>query len=655
MPALHQDRLVDTPLVTSLPPNQLQTEENSKRVRSTPQIDQSMEASSSIRNENLQKSKKRCEKTAISTPNSKKATPTSKTQSTTATTSRKRTRPVNHANIASRRLYKIWFKLTLPVVVVSFVLTRSITVLFLATILPITFAMMQGFAQMINYRLRYAKAPVPRAPSHGVVKCTSLQLEHNHPSSPIIATAAAASDDEMVESPLRLLLIGDSLAVGVGQSSSCTPIMPDVIAKELSKALGGRPVMWTCHGTPGASTGWIIRELEKSMKSGVFQLPQSPDKDKFQHYSTMMDNDNDDSADPTTDMLDHCCPTSSSDDSSCDSTDSPLYHLDEDLQTWQGRLKQQRIDFDPQSLAPFDIAVVLTGSNDLKNACFPFLKKEEDSDGVSKQASDYGKELQRLLKTLDRRMKRQIQTIQESVRVAKEKVRESVDTVVVRTLGRESSLRNMSSGTQLDKLEEEDLYSVSCNTSEGEDSASETNETTRLLQMEEASETTQQSFFPMVVLPGMPASALPAFDAFPLRHLAHPMVAIMDGHKRNISNAHDGEVLFVHPPTKSALSEYSEKKGFYWRQEVDDNILLSACDISQRRKEAMEDDMKEYYEEYQTTFECDPPKAYNHFAAFSADGIHPNNSGYNFWGRYIGNAIVKEWKRKQGIETIQLV
>ena len=104
MPALHQDRLVDTPLVTSLPPNQLQTEENSKRVRSTPQIDQSMEPSaSSICNENLQKSKKRCEKTTISTPKSKKATPDSKTQSSSTTTSRKRCTRRRHGRRNWRR------------------------------------------------------------------------------------------------------------------------------------------------------------------------------------------------------------------------------------------------------------------------------------------------------------------------------------------------------------------------------------------------------------------------------------------------------------------------------------------------------------------------------------------------------------------------
>jgi hypothetical protein len=47
--------------------------------------------------------------------------------------------------------------------------------------------------------------------------------------------------------PLSLLVVGDSLAAGVG-STSGTPKLPEAIARSLSKALGGRPVYWTCHG-----------------------------------------------------------------------------------------------------------------------------------------------------------------------------------------------------------------------------------------------------------------------------------------------------------------------------------------------------------------------------------------------------------------------
>lgn len=61
--------------------------------------------------------------------------------------------------------------------------------------------------------------------------------------------------------PLHLLVIGDSLAAGVG-STSGTPILPEAIARTLSAALGGLPVLWECHGTPGAIASHVLNEIE---------------------------------------------------------------------------------------------------------------------------------------------------------------------------------------------------------------------------------------------------------------------------------------------------------------------------------------------------------------------------------------------------------
>ena len=36
-----------------------------------------------------------------------------------------------------------------------------------------------------------------------------------------------------------------------------------------------------------------------------------------------------------------------------------------------------------------------------------------------------------------------------------------------------------------------------------------------------------------------------------------------------------------------------------------------------------------------------------HLQLMSADGIHPNDEGYAFWGRHIAQAIVHKWKQKQ--------
>jgi hypothetical protein len=63
------------------------------------------------------------------------------------------------------------------------------------------------------------------------------------------------------EPPLRLLVIGDSLAAGVGMSQSGTPALPEAIARGLSQATGGRAVYWTCVGTPGTTSSEIVQEI----------------------------------------------------------------------------------------------------------------------------------------------------------------------------------------------------------------------------------------------------------------------------------------------------------------------------------------------------------------------------------------------------------
>jgi hypothetical protein len=84
---------------------------------------------------------------------------------------------------------------------------------------PILGAIIQGGTAVVEFRRNYADAPLPRIPSHGVI------------------ISGESLPSEEVE-PLRLLVIGDSLAVAVGQSVSCTPVMPAAIASQISKATG---------------------------------------------------------------------------------------------------------------------------------------------------------------------------------------------------------------------------------------------------------------------------------------------------------------------------------------------------------------------------------------------------------------------------------
>jgi hypothetical protein len=449
--------------------------------------------------------------------------------------------------------------------------------------------------------------------------------------------------------------------------------MPETIAKSLSKHMGGRPVLWTCHGAPGASAGWIVRELERSIQHGNFLQHNSNHNNSSSRASldlppTTKPNNNQNSLSATDES-----PESSSDESSLDngsnidnSTNIDIDNLDEETQTWQDRLRQERIQFDPSVVGPFDIAVVLTGSNDLKSAFFPFLLKGEDAEfrrQAQLRGGSYGNELTRLLQVLNQRMRLRLQTLRESVEAATETIRERLHS---HDLASSTSLRRRSQPSSSSSLfsspRDDDDESASLMSSQ--DAAMM--EEIAALQQQNAS---ASNLFPMVVLPGMPSRALPILQSAPLRWFAVPIIDVMDSHKRNLARQHEGEVLFVDAPSTNDLADYACHSGKYWSQQQQDEVLLNLRDIKRRQARKIESEMKVYYLKQQQQQQKDEqqgctshtttdperlPLRKRHLGMFSVDGIHPNDQGYEFWGRYIAQSIVEEWKRKQSI-SIEIV
>lgn len=119
-----------------------------------------------------------------------------------------------------------------------------------------------------DYRRNHGNAPVPNMPSRGLViadhppnhSTTTSQHQVHLPeaSSPPLSP----HNDSHTSPPLRLLVIGDSLAAGVGTSQSSTPVLPHSIALHLSFALDGRAVVWTCVGVPGQSSASLVHQIE---------------------------------------------------------------------------------------------------------------------------------------------------------------------------------------------------------------------------------------------------------------------------------------------------------------------------------------------------------------------------------------------------------
>ncbi|KAL3903445.1 MAG: hypothetical protein SGILL_010443 [Bacillariaceae sp.] len=81
---------------------------------------------------------------------------------------------------------------------------------------------------------------------------------------------------------------------------------------------------------------------------------------------------------------------------------------------------------------------------------------------------------------------------------------------------------------------------------------------------------------------------------------------------------------------------------------VDGYVLLNLRGIKKRQARSIESDMESYYSNKgQPPYSDELPRPQEHQSMFSVDSIHPNDEGYRFWGRYIADSIVKEWKQKQ--------
>ena len=124
-------------------------------------------------------------------------------------------------------------------------------------------------------------------------------------------------------------------------------------------------------------------------------------------------------------------------------------------------------------------------------------------------------------------------------------------------------------------------------------------------------------------------------------------------------------MLFVNAPSVKDLTDFQNKRGLFWQQKCHERVHLNLRDIKRRHARRIQTNMKKYYctkQQLRQEHVADPElmplqtRCINkeHFGLFSVDGTHPNDVGYEFWGRYIAHAIIQEWKRKQDQEQESL-
>ena len=516
--------------------------------------------------------------------------------------------------------------------------------------------------------------------------------------------------------PLRILVIGDSLAAGVGVTHSSTPVLPESIARTLSQRLGGRPVYWTCVGTPGASTARIVHDIESYKETLLVRQPTIPPavllteswmqslqkqwrkqvarRDRLQQWWRSVvdpgsksdekrkgeDNNqlqNNEEASPPTNggrprhrivrwwkrlqghvqtfqhaWMGDLSETDSNhqndastqtkeDDSSED--DRPLSERVDPFQLWQKwrqQLQRRSSLRNPEIVGQFDVAIVLTGLNDLKEATLPFMFqgrhakyiRDKDDETSSSSSDSLRSELERVLQALQQRMA----------------------LVLDRHPGsNDNKIANETTDDAGYTLDDDD-----------KNVEKELQESLRKNKERIALQKNYTRRRPLVVFPALPVSPLPIFNSQPLRWFILPLFRRVDNYKREVAKRFPGEVLFVDAPTEDIFAEVEKGTGTLWDDRRGERLLLRLTDIQQKARMHVESIMSEYYEKWANRQRIkDDSSHYNeqtpeeaHHATqlqpyhrpgsslISVDGIHPNDDGYEFWGRHIALAIIKEWE-----------
>lgn len=451
-----------------------------------------------------------------------------------------------------------------PVAMLAWVISKSVVISVLSSCALPMLGVCQGAIQIIFYRCFNAGCPLPKTPAHGVVVVNpqdSNQTEVLGSSCRCTCAGgrrwrrgAVSRNEELFleqalqQEPLRLLVIGDSLALGLGTTSSCTVILPEVIAKTLSKSLQ-RPVYWTSHGSAGASSGWIVQELQRGMRKHY----------KAPHLT------------PT-----GCDPAEATDDSSDDGSSDEKSTGDEKesahLLEWRSRLNDLRaagLD------GPFDIVVVLIGANDMKSTVFPFLIHREEwrlPKDVQPPGFSLTIELERILKCVRPRM----------------------------------------------------------------DTAAE----------------------PLVVFPALPTGLLPVFRDIPVRWLAVPIMGLMENQKKRFAETHN-DCMFIKAPHMALSVDFEAQRGEFWQHRIREDTLIALRDVSRQECKYICDKMKKYCDMkgdmplypngVQTQANAPEPalcERKGHAAGSKVvfiDKIHPNDEGFDLWGRHIAHGILSQW------------
>ena len=460
-----------------------------------------------------------------------------------------------------------------------------------------------------QYRRDHGHAPFPISPSQGLVVVSSNQSKLQNDTT----------------RPLRLLVIGDSLAAGVGISQSGTPILPQSIARALSGASHGRAVHWTCIGTPGASASQIIHDL------GAYQ--ETPSLLERKHVEWQVTTRKAKEWWEQRKKLDEQEEQKTKENANKNRVKQWWFRVRRDVENLkaslddaqkeaaqQTTLTRRKTLLDPDMTTQYDIAVVLTGINDLKDAFLPFMMRGKNASSTSTDEHSS--------KSLKEALLRIVHALQDKMPL--------------------------------------DLSKKDCQEEEPTIATSSTHCTTADSPQNQDKQQRPHGRGPLIVFPGLPASPLPLTHYPPLSWFLIPLLKMMDNNKRLLAQRFPGLVLYVSAPSPSELrnEEESDHRG---RVNAGEEVLLQLTNVTQRAQEKVKELMNQHYKSKSAAEDAEKESEHNKPLVYSQncrehqliepqhtpgstliaeDRIHPNDAGYDFWGRHIAAAIVREWNEE---------
>lgn len=720
----------------------------------------------------------------------------------------------------------------------------------------------QGSYLLYEYRKNHGMAPVPVMPSRGMVIVTADDGEEDahyyynagddqegHTTSTNTTTTTTtqtittlirerigipfykgAKQVQREKPPLRILVIGDSLAVGVGTSRSSTPVLPESIALSLSKAFGGRPVYWTCTGIVGCTASEIVDEiyqledqitnndeshnslfnrlqdwqLEMKIRANKrYEISKRKAKEwleKRQQYNKNCNNEsipeNHDNAnelsetpedkallestsrwkrvigwsqrqrqqlapdvDDNANSESHQESDPPEDKSSLESISrwtrffgwiqsqrrqlaldigdlgqlilptnnekhdnkhsSNIYDVDaviemeihqEILLRKQGGLHaiKRRHSVDPNVVGKYDIAIVLTGLNDLKHSFLPFMvdnRKTKQRELLAKKYQEQHYPPLLISSSLE----------QDVVDYSTNDDEEN------QVFGLKRELLRITDALQQKMKSVTSSFPANNNNSQKQAAQQTTERNQRPIELKDAtkeenpmtsthSQATNSlednSYWyhdnsPIVVFPALPYGPVEVTALVPLRWFIIPLLRSIDHHKEVLAKMYPGLILYVDSPNIEIIHDAELRRGPLWDDFGREKIHLKITDVKQHVQETILEAMKQHYDAWienenndddddfvtrvcddsisgrdsnetkpPVTPQSDTKKSWNdlyeldfdgvniinkrqyekknHIGStmVAPDGIHPSDDGYEMWGRHIANAIVNEMKRR---------